>query len=143
MRSAAVEQVVQARLILSSQVSTGLLVALRYRATDPLAVRMAFPAEYSLDEPTRPATGSEVLWTFARELLAAGLDAPAGIGDVHVRPARGSRTMVELRAAEGVALLSFETAGLRRFLWSSYRVVPEGREHLHLDADRALAELLG
>ncbi|MFE0463370.1 SsgA family sporulation/cell division regulator [Kitasatospora sp. NPDC058965] len=143
MRSAAVEQVVQARLILSGRVSTGLPAALRYRAEDPLAVRMAFPAAYSLDEPTGLDGGTEVVWTFARQLLAEGLEVPAGIGDVHVRPARGPHTAVELRAAEGVALLAFETAELRRFLRACFRLVPEDHEHLYLDADRALAELLG
>ncbi|PYC84414.1 SsgA family sporulation/cell division regulator [Streptomyces tateyamensis] len=140
MRSAVVEQIVRARLILSGQVSTGLLVALRYRAADPLAVQLVFPREYSLDEPTGPG---EVVWTFARQLLAEGLETPAGLGDVHIRPGRGPHTMVELRAAEGVALLAFEAGELRRFLRAGYRLVPEGREHLHLDADRALAELLG
>ncbi|GAB2707900.1 SsgA family sporulation/cell division regulator [Kitasatospora kifunensis] len=149
MRSAVVEQAVHARLILSSHCSTQLRVTLRYRAADPLAVRMAFPAEYSLDtaapldEPTEPAPGAEVVWVFARQLLASGLDLPSGLGDVHIRPSRGPHTMVELRAPEGVALLRFEAGDLRRFLWASYRCVPEGQEGRHLDADRALAELLG
>ncbi|WP_035848802.1 SsgA family sporulation/cell division regulator [Kitasatospora azatica] len=143
MRNAAVEHVVNARLILSSQCSTGLRVALRYRAEDPLAVRMVFPAEYSLDEQPAPTGGSEVVWVFARQLLASGLDLPAGVGDVHIRPSRGPHTMVELRAPEGVALLRFEDGDLRRFLWASWLTVPEGEEHRHLDPDRALAELLG
>ncbi len=148
--ASAVEQVVQARLIISTKRSALMRVTLRYRAGDPLAVRMAFPAEYSLDEtpldagtngPAAPAR--EVEWVFARQLLSAGLDVPAGIGDVHIRPALGNRTMVELRAAEGVALLQFDGPELRRFLWRSFLVVAEGQEHQHLDADRALAELLG
>ena len=147
----AVEQVVQARLIISTQRSVPMRVTLRYRAGDPLAVRMAFPAEYSLDEapPAGAADGTaqtaahEVEWVFARQLLGAGLDAPAGIGDVHIRPALGARTMVELRTAEGVALLQFDCPELRHFLWRSFLVVAEGEEHQYLDADRALAELLG
>src|SRR5205085_2053874 len=117
-----------------------LRVTLRYRADDPLAVRMLFPAEYSLDTET---VGEEIIWVFARHLLATGLDAPAGPGDVHIRPTLGRRVMVELRAAEGVALLQFAAADLRRFLWHSYVAVPEGTEADHLDPDRALAELLG
>ncbi|GGV13569.1 hypothetical protein GCM10010495_29350 [Kitasatospora herbaricolor] len=145
MPTPAVEQAVEARLVLSTRRSALLRVTLRYRADDPLAVRMLFPAEYSLDatgteeQPARP----EVTWVFARQLLAAGLAGPAGIGDVHVRPALGPHTMVELRAAEGVALLRFDTPDLRHFLRLSFRAVPEGEEHHHLDADRALAELLG
>lgn len=51
--------------------------------------------------------------------------------------------MVELRAPEGVALLQFDAPELRRFLWRSYLAVAEDQEHRYLDADRALAELLG
>ncbi|MFJ1705755.1 SsgA family sporulation/cell division regulator [Kitasatospora sp. NPDC088346] len=164
--TATVEQVVQARLIISSRRSALLPVTLRYRTDDPLAVRMVFPAEYSLDdagespgdpgdvggpggrhEPDRtgpdPDAGPGVEWVFARRLLAAGLDGPAGPGDVHVRPATERRTAVELRAPEGVALLHFTTPDLRRFLWRSHLAVPEGQEALNLDPDRELAELLG
>ncbi|WP_329495197.1 SsgA family sporulation/cell division regulator [Kitasatospora herbaricolor] len=145
MPTPAVEQAVQARLVLSTRRSALLRVTLRYRADDPLAVRMLFPAEYSLDATgtEEQKGGAEVTWVFARQLLAAGLAGPAGIGDVHVRPALGPQTMVELRAAEGVALLRFDTADLRYFLRLSFLAVPEGEEHQHLDADRALAELLG
>ncbi|MFI6846970.1 SsgA family sporulation/cell division regulator [Kitasatospora sp. NPDC050467] len=154
----AVEENVQARLILSTHRSARLRVTLSYRPEDPLAVRMAFPAEFSLDEPAdRPGQdtsqdtgtdgdsdgGQDIVWVFARQLLSAGLELPAGVGDVHIRPAAGRRTMVELRAPEGTALLQFDSADVRRFLWRSRLVVPEGEEHLHLDADRALAELLG
>ncbi|WP_406198963.1 SsgA family sporulation/cell division regulator [Kitasatospora sp. NBC_01560] len=149
-----VEETVQARLILSTHRSARLRVTLSYCPDDPLAVRMAFPAEFSLDEPDagRDAgpgqdagrdAGQDIVWVFARQLLTAGLELPAGVGDVHVRPAAGRRTMVELRAPEGTALVQFDSTDLRRFLWRSRLVVPEGEEHLHLDADRALAELLG
>ncbi|MFB6890573.1 SsgA family sporulation/cell division regulator [Kitasatospora sp. NPDC056327] len=139
------EETVQARLILSSHRSARLRVTLSYRPDDPLAVRMAFPAEFSLDDPAdcRGPEGGDIVWVFARRLLSTGLEVPSGIGDVHVRPALGRRTLVELRAPEGTALVQFDTADLRRFLWRSRLVVPEGEEHLHLDADRALAELLG
>ncbi|WP_457032452.1 SsgA family sporulation/cell division regulator [Kitasatospora sp. P5_F3] len=147
MSAAVVEQVAQARLIVSTHRSALLRVTLRYRSDDPLAVRMGFPAEYSLDvEPElldAPQPLPEIEWVFARQLLAAGLDLPTGDGDVHIRPALGQRAMVELRAPEGVALLQFEAPELRRFLWRSYLAVAEGEEYTHLDADQALAELLG
>ncbi|WP_035793468.1 SsgA family sporulation/cell division regulator [Kitasatospora mediocidica] len=142
MTSTAVEQIVHARLVLSSHHSAPLRVTLRYRASDPLAVRMAFPAEFSLDEAWGPEDGEEVEWVFARQLLATGLELPAGLGDVHVRPARGRAVMVELRAPEGVALLRFGAPELRRFLWRSYLSVADGQEDRYLDADGALAELL-
>ncbi len=139
------EETVLARLILSAHRSVRLRVTLSYLTDDPLAVRMAFPAEFSLDEPADGAgpEAGDIVWVFARRLLAAGLELPSGVGDVHVRPAPGRHTMVELRAPEGTALVRFDTADLRRFLWRSRLLVPEGEEHLHLDADRALAELLG
>ncbi|GAA2798329.1 SsgA family sporulation/cell division regulator [Kitasatospora paracochleata] len=150
---AVIDQLVHARLLLTTHRSAPLRVTLRYRADDPLALRMLFPAEYTLDgdedpwnagpEPDPAPTGTEIEWVFARHLLAAGLDLPAGLGDVHVRPAAGGWTMVELRSAEGTALLRFESAALSRFLWRSYVVVPEGQELRGLDPDRELAELLG
>ncbi|GAA2143870.1 SsgA family sporulation/cell division regulator [Kitasatospora kazusensis] len=143
MPAALVEQTVQADLILSTRRCALLRVSLRYRAADPFAVRMGFPAEYSLDAETAAGPGAEVEWVFARQLLATGLDLPSGLGDVHVRPAHGRHTMVELRAADGVALLRFDERELRRFLRHSYLAVPEGDELLHVDADRALAQLLG
>ncbi|WP_030271928.1 SsgA family sporulation/cell division regulator [Streptomyces sp. NRRL B-24484] len=138
-----VEQVVQARLYVTTHRTAALRVALRYRSDDPLAVRMAFPAEFSLDGTPLPEAPPEVEWVFARWLLAAGLDAPSGIGDVHLRPAAAGRTMLELRSAEGVALLQFDGDQLRHFLAETLLAVPEGDEALLLDADRALAELLG
>ncbi|MEV4558983.1 SsgA family sporulation/cell division regulator [Kitasatospora sp. NPDC049285] len=158
---AVVEHTTHARLIVTTHRTARLRVTLRYRSDDPLAVAMLFPAEYALDavdtdplEPfdaLEPADGpvldgppppAEITWVFARHLLATGLDLPSGEGDVHIRPALGGRTMVELRSPGGVALLQFDGEALRRFLWSSYLTVPEGQELRHLDADRALAELL-
>ncbi|OKJ06122.1 SsgA family sporulation/cell division regulator [Kitasatospora sp. CB01950] len=163
---ASIEQHTQARLILGTHRSVLLRVTLRYRAEDPLAVRMLFPAEYALDAdpydphgphnpddpfdtaapaaPAAPADRSvpDIEWVFARQLLSAGLDLAVGEGDVRVRPAFGMRTMVELRSPEGVALLQFARADLRRFVWRSHLAVPEGQELRHLDCDRALAQLL-
>ncbi|MFH9351509.1 SsgA family sporulation/cell division regulator [Kitasatospora sp. NPDC017646] len=138
-----VEETVQARLILSPHRCARLRVVLSYLPEDPFAVRMAFPAEFSLDDADDGLSAEDIVWVFARQLLSSGLELPAGVGDVHVRPTAGRRTMVELRAPEGTALLQFDTADLRRFLWRSRLLVPEGEEHLHLDADRALAQLLG
>ncbi|MFJ9773717.1 SsgA family sporulation/cell division regulator [Kitasatospora sp. NPDC101157] len=139
----AVEETVQARLILSPHRSARLRVVLSYLPEDPFAVRMTFPAEFSLDDAVDGPSTEDVVWVFARRLLSSGLEVPAGVGDVHVRPTAARSTMVELRAPEGTALLRFDTADLRRFLWRSRLLVPEGEEHLHLDADRALAQLLG
>jgi hypothetical protein len=109
---------------------------LRYHREDPLAVCLTFPASVSLD-------GTEVTWTFARGLLAAGLRAPAGDGDVHVWPYGARRIVVELRAREGVALIDLARADVRAFLNRAYEAVPEGAENRHMDLDAMLAALFG
>lgn len=109
---------------------------LSYDRTDPFAVRMAFPAPATLE-------GTEVSWEFSRELLAAGMDASAGVGDVRVRPFGYDRTVLEFHAAEGIAMVHVRTAELRRFLRRAQELVPAGEEHRFLDMDRGLADLLG
>lgn len=109
---------------------------LSYDRTDPFAVRMAFPAPATLE-------GTEVSWEFSRELLAAGIIAPTGAGDVRVRPFGFDRTVLEFHAAEGIAMVHVRTAELRRFLRRAQELVPVGDEHRFLDLDRNLTHLLG
>lgn len=108
---------------------------LSYDRTDPFAIRMAFPAPATLE-------GTEVSWEFSRELLAEGMDAPAGLGDVRIRPFGYDRTVLEFHAAEGVAMVHVRTADLRRFLGRTQQLVPVGGEHRFLDLDRSLTDLL-
>ncbi|MEE1938469.1 SsgA family sporulation/cell division regulator [Streptomyces sp. TRM 70361] len=126
---------VQARLVTVPSLTRDVPVGLRYDRQDPFAVRIVFPSEVSLD-------GHEVVWVFSRELLEEGLRSPAGPGDVHVRPGETGRTVVELRAPEGVAVIEFTTADLRRFLRGTYELVPGGGERHELDIDRVLTALL-
>lgn len=132
-----IDHIVGARLLVAGdeQQSVSLMATLRYRAADPLAAQIVFPADVSLD-------GSEVVWTFARALLAAGLRGRAGHGDVQVWPCGPDRIMVELRTWEGRALIELATAHLRCFLSSAYEVVPAGHEQRHLDLDALVAALL-
>lgn len=109
---------------------------LSYDRRDPFAVRMVFPAPATLE-------GTEVSWEFARELLAAGLDTPAGVGDVRVRPFGYDRTVLEFHAAEGIAMVHVRTAEVRRFLRRAQGLVPAGDEFRFLDLDGSLTELLG
>lgn len=134
--SAAIEQTVQARIIAAPPAARDISVGLRYDTNDPVAVRVVFPSDAALED-------EEASWALARELLDAGLRAPAGDGDVHVRPCGQDRTVIELRAQEGVALVEFSAGDLRRFLRHSYAVIPRGEEHLTLDLDGELATLLG
>ncbi|MFC6066260.1 MULTISPECIES: SsgA family sporulation/cell division regulator [Streptomyces] len=130
-----IDHAVQAGLIATEPQSRAVLARLRYKSTDPFAVQAIFPAAASLD-------GAEVRWTFGRDLLAEGLLGPAGDGDVHAWPCGPRHTMLEFHAADGMAMVRFASADLRRFLASAYLVVPRGAEPRFLDVDADLAALL-
>ncbi|MEU8680020.1 SsgA family sporulation/cell division regulator [Streptomyces sp. NPDC048611] len=131
-----IDQAVQVRLIATGPGPHPVPAVLQYQPADPLAVRMSFPPEISLN-------GSAVDWAFARELLDEGLRVPAGRGDVRVRPSGPDRTVMEFHADEGVAMVQLRTADVRRFLARSYEAVPAGAESAHLGMERDLAELFG
>ncbi|MFE4369509.1 SsgA family sporulation/cell division regulator [Streptomyces sp. NPDC056835] len=130
-----IEQAVQARLVASIPRLETVPATLRYDRADPFAVRMAFPPPATLE-------GTEVTWEFSRELLATGMTEPVGVGDVRVRPFGYGRTVLEFHAPEGTAMVHLRTSELRRFLERSQDLVPAGREHLYLDLDHDLTELL-
>ncbi|MFI1398311.1 SsgA family sporulation/cell division regulator [Streptomyces sp. NPDC020681] len=130
-----VAQSVPARLISDAPRARAMQVSLTYNADDPLAVRMVFP-------PTVSLNGTGVTWTFARSLLDSGLHTPSGAGDVHIWPCGRTQTMVELRSPDGVALLQFDTARLRRFLLHTYATVPKELETRAIDMEHGLATLL-
>ncbi|MFD5871116.1 SsgA family sporulation/cell division regulator [Streptomyces sp. NPDC060322] len=106
-----------------------------YDSSDPYAVQIRFP---TLD-PRHPATS----WTFARELLAKGLDTCAGEGDVHLCPHDAWWTRLRLRGRTGTALLLLERTPLQRFVDDIYHWVPQGQEHGLLRLDEVLAQILG
>ncbi|MEU9098515.1 SsgA family sporulation/cell division regulator [Streptomyces sp. NPDC048361] len=133
--STVIEQPVQVRLIASAPRMETVPATLRYDPDDPFAVHMAFPAPATLE-------GTDVSWEFARELLEAGIDAPAGLGDVRVRPYGYDRTVLEFHAPEGVAMVHIRTSEVRRFLQRAEHLVPVGREYQYLDLDGDLAVLL-
>ncbi|MFF3749194.1 SsgA family sporulation/cell division regulator [Streptomyces sp. NPDC002018] len=133
--SPVIEQAVQARLVASAPRNETVAATLRYDRTDPFAVRMAFP-------PLATLEGTEVTWEFSRELLTTGMAEPVGVGDVRVRPFGYGRTVLEFHAPEGTAMVHLRTSDLRRFLDRSEDLVPAGHEHLHLNLDHDLTELL-
>lgn len=134
--STVIEQAVQARLVASAPRLETVPATLHYDRADPFAVRIDFPAPATLE-------GADVSWAFARDLLADGVDEPAGLGDVRVRPYGYDRTVLEFHAPEGVAMVHIRTGELRRFLHRAQTLVPTGSEHLHLDLDRDLTALFG
>ncbi|GAA3523622.1 SsgA family sporulation/cell division regulator [Amycolatopsis ultiminotia] len=105
---------------------------LEYDAADPYAVSVGYYAGAGV-----------VQWLFGRDLLADGLLAPAGEGDVQVRPAADddSRVVVELNAPDGSAVLEAEASELADFLDRTYDEVPVGEEALWFDFDHELTKL--
>ncbi|WP_374200984.1 SsgA family sporulation/cell division regulator [Streptomyces bambusae] len=119
-----------------------LAVRLTYRPSDPYAVEAVF---HSGEET--------VAWVFARELLAEGLRARAGAGDVTVwsdavddgdvcggdsgdggadGPRDGRRTFIELSPPEGTALVALPSGEVSEFLDESEQLVARGEEPEHL-----------
>lgn len=133
--STVIEQPVEARLVAAAPRMPNIPATLHYDRDDPFAVRMTFPAPATLE-------GVEVCWTFARELLAAGLEGPEGHGDVRVRPYGYDRTVLEFHAPEGTAVVHVRSGDIRQFLEATGELVPAGLEHLRLDLDHGLAELM-
>ncbi|MFE5537617.1 SsgA family sporulation/cell division regulator [Streptomyces sp. NPDC056492] len=105
----AVEDRVTARVISDDPLYRKIPVALRFAPAEPLAVRIVFPAGLSPE-------GTENEWVFPRALLEAGLQAPTGTGDVRVWPCGRVQAVVEFHSPEGVAVIQFDIAALRRFL---------------------------
>ncbi|MEU4654670.1 SsgA family sporulation/cell division regulator [Streptomyces sp. NPDC023723] len=133
--SIVIEQSVEARLVAAAPRMPSIPAKLRYDRRDPFAVRMTFPAPATLE-------GVDVCWTFSRELLLAGMREPEGHGDVRVRPYGYDRTVLEFHAPEGTAVIHVRSGELRRFLEATSELVPLGLEHLQLDLDHELAELM-
>jgi hypothetical protein len=133
--STVIEQPVEARLVAAAPRMPSIPATLHYDRRDPFAVRMSFPAPATLE-------GVEVCWTFARDLLTAGLEEPEGDGDVRVRPYGYDRTVLEFHAPEGTAVVHVRSGEIRRFLRAASELVPVGLEHLQLDVDHGLAELM-
>ena len=109
-------------------------VELTYNSRDPYAVQASF----------RTGHGTAVDWVFARDLLADGLIASAGSGDVRVQPMPSDPTRIELEltSPSGYALFTTCAHTLGEFLNRTYAAVPPSTEYSWLDFDVALSELL-
>jgi hypothetical protein len=129
---------------LSLIVSTGtgeaeLDAELRYDPEDPFAVALAIGVE----------CGEPVIWTFARDLLAAGVSAPSGEGDITIEPdLTGSfddadRTLRITLATDCLATMVTPAGPVLEFLVETYAIVPTGSELDRVDLDAEIAALLG
>jgi hypothetical protein len=108
---------------------------LGYEVTDPYAVRICFGDPHGDDA---------IAWLVARDLLRAGLDRPAGEGDVRLWPARttGDVLFLHLRAPSGEALFEVSRGTVAAFLRQTEHLVPVGAEAAVLRVDDELAALL-
>ncbi|HEX7659971.1 MAG TPA: SsgA family sporulation/cell division regulator [Pseudonocardiaceae bacterium] len=109
-------------------------VELRYDTRDPYAVVAAF----------RTGKAGWVEWVFARDLLADGLIADAGEGDVRIRPSADDPEViiVELSSPSGHAVFEASAQEFADFLDRTYDVVLPGSEHLWVDVDEALSHMI-
>ncbi|MEV4556766.1 SsgA family sporulation/cell division regulator [Kitasatospora sp. NPDC049285] len=107
---------------------------LRYHRADPYAVHLDCHAD--LDDP--------ITWLFARDLLSAGLDGWAGIGDVTIRRSLADPELVAIALSTPghTAVLRTPVEPVRDFLRLTERLVPPGFEHHYLDTDTLLRRLL-
>jgi hypothetical protein len=104
---------------------------LEYDSEDPYAVVVAYHA----------GRGT-VRWLFGRDLLADGLLAPTGDGDVRVSPAADASLVVfELNAPDGSAVLEASAQELAAFLDRTYEQVPAGEEAEWFDFDEELSKM--
>ena len=142
-RSTTVSAELGIRLVAAEQTVVPLVASLYYSVSDPYAIRMAF--HVGNDEP--------VEWIFARDLLADGLMAPEGDGDVRVWPSletdpddkeygRHSVINIELSSPFGEALFEAPSEDIANFLNRTYRIVPMGKENDVIDFDAELHGLL-
>lgn len=103
------------------------LTGMLWHPNDPAAVRM------HVAQPGH----QQARWLLDRTLLAAGVDAPAGVGDVTVTPAlTPGVTEVVLRHWHGIGgnlALHLPTDGLRHFLDRTYLRCPAGQEVYDMD----------
>ncbi|MGZ4618800.1 MAG: SsgA family sporulation/cell division regulator [Frankiaceae bacterium] len=117
---ASAEVGVQLRADVPASAPWRVLIALRWRAADPLSVDLEVSAEPP--HPTLPCGR----WVILRDLLSRGLDEPAGDAAVRLRPEPArDRLYLELRATGNAeARLSVPAGAVRSFLDRTFAVVP-------------------
>lgn len=105
-----------------------------YTAADPFAVMLA----------VRTRQDRWVEWLVARDLVAAGLEADAGEGDIRFSPqvVQGYDIVeIEIRSTDGRAVLEVDRDLLRHFVDTTTALVAPGDEPLLVDMDAEIARL--
>lgn len=124
----------QSQFVLLNNSSTPVLSRLSFHVDEPFAVTVAFRTE----------RGRWVEWTFARELLAAGLEDPAGLGDVRIRPDLSddeALLTLEIESPDGYASFELEREDVESFLASTYELIPLGNESEYFDIEALIEEI--
>lgn len=127
------------RLVVPGATALPVLAGMRYDVSDPYAVQVAFHTG------SPDAEAAVVEWTFARQLLADGVVAPVGEGDVQVWPSSSEGAQVvclSLSSPSGKALFEVPLTALVQFLGQTYAAVPTGGESAYVDVDAELSLLL-
>ncbi|NWF28058.1 SsgA family sporulation/cell division regulator [Streptomyces sp. PKU-EA00015] len=107
--SPAVMEHARGRIVTDAPQYRAVRVSLSYDPTaDPQAVCFSFPS------------GRE--WTFPREVLESGLNAPVRRGDIEIWPCGRVQAVVEFHTRDGVAVVQFDAKTLSRFLRHTYAV---------------------
>jgi hypothetical protein len=106
---------------------------LRYDPADPFAVSLAIGTD----------CGEPVIWTFARDLLAAGITAPSGEGDITIEPDTGEERVLHITlATDCMATMIASSDRVVEFLVETFALVPTGAELDRVDLDAEIAALL-
>ena len=90
-------------------------------------------------------TDEPVEWIFARDLLAVGIEGPAGEGDVQVWPSdQYGRELLNLALSSPFGEAHFEAprSSTAAFLSRTYELIAPGAESEFIDVDSELDELL-
>jgi hypothetical protein len=122
------------------------MFALLHEAAAPVVTRWTYcsddPFAVTIEIQTR---GNRFVdWTLARDLLVEGLEGPAGIGDVRVRPASMGEwdvTLIEICSPDGHAVLEVDRDLLRHFVQATIDLVPLGGEGMAFDIDAEIEKI--
>ena len=124
----------QHQFVSLSDTDAPVLSRFSYSAAEPFSVVLSFQS----------GDGTWVEWTFARDLLVAGLVGPVGDGDVRIRPdlARDDEFLaVEFESPGGYAVVELLRTDVETFIEAAAGIVPIGTEEAYFDVDALIAEL--
>ncbi|TLW93538.1 SsgA family sporulation/cell division regulator [Saccharomonospora piscinae] len=125
----------QSQFVYLSGCETPVLARLSYAPSAPFTVSLAF----------RVDSEEWVEWEFSRDLLITGLHAPAGIGDIRIRPdlpaPDDALLVIELESPDGYAAVEIDRGDVQEFVEATLSRVPLGYESERLDLDAVITSL--